>query len=56
LAALESSGFPTGELRAEDITNPDWVLQMGVEPVQIRVMSGISLKFRASEPRISLSA
>jgi hypothetical protein len=42
LAALESFGFPTGALRAEDITNPDRVLQMGVEPVQIHVMSAIS--------------
>jgi hypothetical protein len=42
LAALASFGFPTGELRAEDVTNPDRVLQMGVEPVQIHVMSAIS--------------
>ncbi len=37
-----SFGFPTGELRADDITNPERVLQMGVEPVQIPVMSAIS--------------
>ena len=42
LAALTSFGFPTGELRADDITNPERVLQMGVEPVQIHVMSAIS--------------
>jgi hypothetical protein len=42
LAALASFGFPIGELRADDITNPERVLQMGVEPVQIHVMSAIS--------------
>jgi hypothetical protein len=42
MAALESLGFPTGDVRAEDITNPDRVLQMGVEPIQIHVMSAIS--------------
>jgi hypothetical protein len=42
LAALASFGFPTGELRADDIINPERVLQMGVEPVQIHVMSAIS--------------
>jgi hypothetical protein len=42
LAALASFGFPTGDLRADDITNPERVLQMGVEPVQIHVMSAIS--------------
>jgi hypothetical protein len=29
LAALESFGFPTGERRADHITNPERVLQMG---------------------------
>jgi hypothetical protein len=42
LAALESFGFPPGELRAEDVTNPDRILQLGVEPVQIHLMSAIS--------------
>ncbi len=42
LAALTSFGVPTGELRADDITNPERVLQLGVEPVQIHVMSAIS--------------
>lgn len=42
LAAVSAFGFPAGDLRAEDITNPERVLQMGVEPVQIHVMSAIS--------------
>jgi hypothetical protein len=42
LAALAAFGFPTGELRAQDLTNPDRIVQMGVEPVQIHVMSAIS--------------
>jgi hypothetical protein len=42
LAAVTAFGFPTGDLRPADLTNPDRVLQMGVEPVQIHVMSAIS--------------
>jgi hypothetical protein len=42
LAAVTSFGFPTGDLRPEDLTDPDRILQMGVEPVQIHVMSAIS--------------
>jgi hypothetical protein len=42
LEALAAFGFPTGDLRPEDLTNPDRILQMGVEPVQIHVMSAIS--------------
>ena len=42
LEALATFGFPTGDLRPEDLTNPDRILQMGVEPVQIHVMSAIS--------------
>jgi hypothetical protein len=42
LAALASFGFPIGDLRPEDLTNPDRILQMGIEPVQIHVMSSIS--------------
>ena len=34
-------GFPTGDLRADDLVDPDRILQMGVEPVQIHVMSAI---------------
>lgn len=42
LAALASFGFPIGDVRPADLTNPDRILQMGVEPVQIHVMSAIS--------------
>jgi hypothetical protein len=42
LAALAAFGFPSGDLRPADLTNPDRILQMGVEPVQIHVMSAIS--------------
>jgi hypothetical protein len=42
LAALRAFGFPTGPLRADDLTDPDRILQMGVEPVQIHVMSAIT--------------
>jgi hypothetical protein len=42
LAALAAFGFPAAELRPEDLTSPDRILQMGVEPVQIHVMSAIS--------------
>ena len=42
LVALAAFGFPAGDLRPEDLTNPDRILQMGVEPVQIHVMSAIS--------------
>jgi hypothetical protein len=41
LAALRAFGFPTQELRPEDVIHPDRILQMGVEPVQIHVMSAI---------------
>ncbi len=42
LAALASFGFPADDLRPEQITDPDRILQLGVEPVQIHVMSAIS--------------
>lgn len=42
LAALVSFGFPTSNLRPEDIVHPDRIVDMGVEPVQIHVMSAIS--------------
>jgi hypothetical protein len=42
LAALSAFGFPTTGLQPADITDPDRIVQMGVEPVQIRVMSAIS--------------
>jgi hypothetical protein len=42
LAALRAFGFPVPELTPADVVNPRRMLQMGVEPVQIHVMSGIS--------------
>lgn len=42
LAALRTFGFPATELQATDLIDPTRVLQMGVEPVQIHVMSDIS--------------
>lgn len=41
LRALEAFGFPTGPLTPEDIVDPARVIQMGIEPVQIHVMSAI---------------
>ena len=42
LMALSAFGFPAGDLRPEDLTSPDRILQMGIEPVQIHVMSALS--------------
>ena len=42
LTAIAAFGFPSAGLRPEDLTSPDRILQMGVEPVQIHVMSAIS--------------
>ena len=42
LAALADFGFPVSDLVAEQLVRPDRILQMGVEPVQIHVMSDIS--------------
>jgi hypothetical protein len=42
LAALETCGFPVGDLRPELIADPRRMLQMGVPPVQIHVMGAIS--------------
>jgi hypothetical protein len=42
LTAVEAFGFPTGDLQPADITNPDRLVQLGVEPVQIHIMSAIS--------------
>ncbi|HWW85888.1 MAG TPA: hypothetical protein VNZ26_19960 [Vicinamibacterales bacterium] len=40
--AVAAFGFPIAELRPEDIASDTRILQMGVEPVQIHVMSAIS--------------
>ena len=42
LAAVRAFGFPVSELQPEDVTDGRRMLQMGVEPVQIHVMSAIS--------------
>lgn len=42
LAAVKAFGFPIGDLQPTDITSPSRILQLGVEPVQIHVMSAIS--------------
>lgn len=42
LAAVEAFGFPTMALRAEDIAAGIKIIQMGVEPVQIHVMSSLT--------------
>jgi len=42
LGAVEAFGFPTAGLQPADITNPDRIVQLGVEPVQIHIMSAIS--------------
>jgi hypothetical protein len=42
LAALVAFDFSTGDLLPEDLADPDRILQMGTEPVQIHVMSAIS--------------
>ena len=42
LDAVKAFGFPTTHLQPHDIMSPDRILEMGVEPVQIHVMSAIS--------------
>ncbi len=42
LAALEAFGFPVPDLSPEAITDRRSMLQMGVPPVQLHVMSAIS--------------
>jgi hypothetical protein len=42
LEAVNALGFPTEHLQLQDIISPDRILEMGVEPVQIHVMSAIS--------------
>jgi hypothetical protein len=42
LTAVRAFGFPITDLRPEHIVDADRMLQMGVEPVQIHVMSAIS--------------
>lgn len=41
LQALEAFGFPACPLQPHDIVDPARIIQMGIEPVQIHVMSAI---------------
>jgi hypothetical protein len=42
LAAVRDFGFPISELSVEQILEPTRILEMGIEPVQIHIMSTIS--------------
>jgi hypothetical protein len=42
IESLRDFGFPAPELTPDAVTNPRAMLQMGVDPVQIHVMSAIS--------------
>lgn len=42
IAAVRDFGFPVNDLEPNDIVDPGRILQMGVEPVQIHVMSAIT--------------
>ena len=42
IAAIAAFGFPTDALSAQDVASGHRIIQMGVEPVQIHVMSDIS--------------
>ena len=42
LEALRHFGFPPGALTAEAVIHPDRLIEMGVQPVQIHVMSTIT--------------
>lgn len=42
LTALAAFGFPVDALRPSDVVEPSRILQMGVEPMQIHVMSDVS--------------
>jgi hypothetical protein len=42
LQALSAFGFPPTNLGPEQVIEPTRIIQMGVEPVQIHVMSAIS--------------
>ncbi|MPZ19180.1 MAG: hypothetical protein GEV06_14895 [Luteitalea sp.] len=42
MAAIREFGFPTDALSAEDVIDPRRVIQMGMPPLQIHIMSEIS--------------
>lgn len=56
LVALEAFGAPVSDLSAKDLSNPDTVFQIGVEPRRIDIVCGVDgLKFDAAwEHRESL--
>lgn len=41
LAAITAFGFPTSHLNADAVVNPRTVIEMGVPPVQLHIMSGV---------------
>ena len=41
-AALAKFGFPAGSTTPEDFTRPNGILRMGVPPVRIEILNGIS--------------
>ena len=41
LRALAKFGAPTSDLSEEDFTTPDFIIQIGVEPCRIDLMTGI---------------
>ena len=42
MEAVRAFGFPVDELQPQDLIDPRRILEMGIEPVQIHVMSAIS--------------
>jgi len=42
LSALADFGFPAPQLRPQDLIEPTRIIQLGVQPVQIHVMSDIT--------------
>jgi hypothetical protein len=42
LRAIADFGFPSAGLQPADITSPSRIVQLGVEPVQVHIMSAIS--------------
>jgi hypothetical protein len=42
MEAVRAFGFPINELQPQDLIDPRRILEMGIEPVQIHVMSAIS--------------
>jgi hypothetical protein len=52
LSALRRFGAPVGDLSVADLTTPDTVFQIGIEPFRIDILSGISgVDFAHAWPR-----